>query len=249
MESGREDYRIIKLSASQRLLSMLVGMGAGILIIQLFFRQWTLAVAAALIGAFVGPWVYKDQLKEKRQTDLRKEFSEALYDLMVSLRAGRSLEGAVLSLGEETEPDSMPLLGKEWKQMAGAMNLGIPVEQSLKDLGERSGVEEILSFARSVEICKRSEGNITAVMENTIHMIQDRMELRAELKVLLARKKMESRVMTVMPFVIIAMLLIMSPDYLAPLYTSVRGYLIMAVCSILSILSILISRKMVQIDL
>lgn len=249
MESGREDYRTLSLSVTQRLLSSLVGIAGGIIVIQLFYRQWTLSVIAALIGGWIGPRIYREQLREKRQTELSKEFRESLYDLMVSLRAGKSLEGAILSCAEETDEKVMPLLSREWKQMAGALSLGIPVEQGLKDLGERSGIDEILSFARSVEICKRSEGNIAAVMDNTIHMIQDRMELRAELKVLLARKKMESKIMTVMPFVIIAMLLIMSPDYLAPLYSSVRGYLIMAVCAVLSVLSVLISRKMVQIDL
>ncbi len=87
------------------------------------------------------------------------------------------------------------------------------------------------------------------IMQDTIRMIQDRMEIRAELKVLLAQKKLEQRIMTIMPFVIVAMLLIMSPDYLQPLYTSVRGYLIMAICGVISIMSVLLSRKMVQIDL
>ena len=220
-----------------------------LVVMMLFYRSWPMLTAGAVLGGILCPGLIREELLERQKTGLSEEFQEALYDLMVGLRSGRSLEGAFLSAAEDMDPWLMPLLYEEWTRIGGQIRLGIPVEQCLQDLAERSGMEEMETFARSVEVCKRSEGNIALIMENTVRMLQDRMELRAELKVLLAKKKLEQRIMTVMPFVILGMLILMSPDYLAPLYTSVRGYLIMAVCGVITVFSVLLSRKMVRIDL
>lgn len=249
MVSGRRDYRSLRLSVSQTLLSMAAGGMAGVVVMMLFYRQWWIILSAMILGMWMGPRLYRERLLDKQLSALREEFREALYDLVVALRAGKSLEGAFAAGAEEMNMGANPLLFGEWRQITGQLSLGIPIEVCLRDLADRSGMEEMQIFARTVEVCKRSDGNLAAIMENTIRMITDRMEIHAELKVLLARKKLEQKVMTVMPFVIVAMLLIMSPDYLAPLYSSVRGYLIMAVCAVLSVLSIFLSRKIVQIDL
>ena len=143
----------------------------------------------------------------------------------------------------------MPLIWREWGLIVSQIRLGFPIEESLMDLSRRSGIEEIRSFGRSVQICKRSEGDIAKVMDHTIRLLTDRMEIRAEVRLLLAQKRMEQRIMTVMPFGIVVLILVLSPDYLAPLYTSVRGYLIMAVCLVISLLSLLISRRIARIDL
>lgn len=249
MEHGKTDYRTFHLNPGQWLLGVILGAVLLGVITTMFFRKWPLILAGAVLGAAAGPRMLRRRNMEKRRQQLSVEFKDALYDLTVGLRAGRSLEGAFSAALEDMDARITPLLYQEWKHVVGQSKLGIPVEDSLRDLGERSGIEEISSFARAVEICKRSEGNIAVLMENTIRMLQDRMEIREDLRVLLAQKRIEQRIMNVMPFVILILLMVLSPDYLAPLYTSVRGYLIMAVCAIISIISIFLSRKIVQIEL
>ena len=249
MEKGRVQYDRLRLTLPQVLLSGFCGCGAGGLVMMVFFRNLWPVVAAALLGAAAGPYFLRKHLIEKRRQTLMLEFQEALYDLTVGLRAGRSLEGSFLSAYEDMDANLMPLIHREWGLIVSQMRLGFPVEGSLMDLAERSGIEEIRSFGRSVQICKRSEGDIAKVMDHTIRLLRDRMEIRSEVRLLLTKKRMEQRIMTVMPFGIIAMILVLSPDYLSPLYTSVRGYLIMAVCLVISLLSLLISRRMARIEL
>jgi len=249
VERGRIQYDHLRLTLPQILLSALAGGGAGALVMLVFFRNpWAVAASFAL-GAAAGPYGFRGYRIEKRRRQLMLEFKEALYDLTVGLRAGRSLEGAFLSAYEDMDARLLPLIHREWGLIVSQIRLGFPVEDSLMDLSERSGIEEIRSLGRSVQICKRSEGDIAKVMEHTIRLLTDRMEIRSEVRVMLARKRMEQRIMTVMPFGIIAMILVLSPDYLTPLYTTVRGYLIMAVCLVISLLSLLISRRMARIDL
>jgi len=136
---------------------------------------------------------------------------------------------------------------REWQEVIAQLQVGIPVEEGLREFGKRSGVEEIQSFARTVEVCKRSEGDIAKVMENTIDLLQERMEIQMELKVILAKKKTEQKILNVMPFVVIGLLLLLSPDYLEPLYDSLQGKLVMTICMVLSVVSYAVSKKISNI--
>ena len=87
------------------------------------------------------------------------------------------------------------------------------------------------------------------VMENTIQLLQERMEIQGELQVLLAKKKTEQKILNLMPFLVIGLLLLMAPEYLQPLYRSLQGQIIMTVCALLTVISVLLSRKIAKIAL
>ncbi|MBQ8039033.1 MAG: hypothetical protein IJ274_04060, partial [Lachnospiraceae bacterium] len=93
------------------------------------------------------------------------------------------------------------------------------------------------------------EGDVARVMENTIHLLQERMEIQNELRVLLIKKKTEQKILNLMPFVVIGLLLLMSPDYLSPLYDCLQGQIIMTVCVFLTFLSYILSKKISDIVL
>ncbi len=236
-------------SPADLLLSALLGALSLAFLGFVFYKSLFAVLLGALGGIFAGPWWWKKQKIEKMQNEMRLEFREALYLLVVALKAGRSLEGAFEASYEDMDPYVTPLLYKEWEKIVGQIRVGFPVEEALRQLGISSGIEEVLSLTAAVEVCKRTEGDIARVLEGTIRTIQDRIEMRQEIKVMIAQKKMEQRIMSLAPFAVIVLLMILSPDYLSPLYQSLQGRFIMTVCVILSILSILIAKKIVAIEL
>ena len=90
-------------------------------------------------------------------------------------------------------------------------------------------------------------GGVTRVIENTAQLLQEKIEIRQELEVLLARKKTEQRIMNLMPLLVIGMLATLSPDYVRPLYVTLQGRAIMTVCLLLALSSILVARHMADI--
>lgn len=241
------DYERYPLQIRQYALSSLLGMTGAALIMVIFYRNIWMVLLACAGGGIFAPSYYKRYLIDKRRKQLREEFKDALYSLIVSLRAGRSLEGAFAASLEDLDAEMTPHIYREWQEVIAQLQVGIPVEEGLREFGKRSGVEEIQSFARTVEVCKRSEGDIAKVMENTIDLLQERMEIQMELKVILAKKKTEQKILNVMPFVVIGLLLLLSPDYLEPLYDSLQGKLVMTICMVLSVVSYAVSKKISNI--
>lgn len=224
------------------------GLGGGI-ISWIFFRSRLVILPCLAAGAVTAVLLYRRHLAEKRTRQLKQEWKEGLGQLLVCLRSGRSLESAFSASLEDMDASSMPNLYPQWQQIVREIRLGYPVEESLRQTAQRTGLAEMGSFARSVEICKRTEGDVARVMEHTITVLKDRLEMQNELSVLLARKRLEQRLMTVMPFVILGLLVLLSPGYLSPLYDTLQGRLVMTVCAGLMVLSMVLSRKISHIEL
>ena len=75
------------------------------------------------------------------------------------------------------------------------------------------------------------------------------MEAEEELRVVLAKRKMEQRILTGMPFGVIAMLFVMSPEYLEPLYTCTEGRIVMAVCAGLMTVSLWMAGRIMRVQI
>ncbi len=249
MKEGKVDYSVLRLTGRQWFLWGMLGMVGAVCMVMIFYRSFVMMAIAGVLGTIILPRVRKEYLIQKRQQQLSMEFKDALYSLVVSLRAGRSVEGAFEASLEDLDPVMTPLIYREWYELVKQLGVGFTVEDGMEDLGRRSGIEEIQSFGRMVSICKRSEGDVARVMENTIQLLQERLEIQTELKILLAKKKTEQKILNIMPFVVIGLLLMMSPEYLEPLYDCLKGQIIMTVCIALTIASYLLSKKISDITL
>ena len=247
--SGKLDYSYYTMSVRQYLLWGSLGILSGSFLSIIFYRNWMILSAAGVVGMVVCPQIRKEYEIQKRKQQLSREFKEALYSLLVSLRAGRSLEGAFTGALEDLDPIMTPLIYTEWKELVKQLGVGFTIEDGLIDLGKRSGIEEIRSFGNMIAICKRSEGDVARIMENTIQLLQERMEIQSELRLVLIKKKTEQKILNLMPFIVVGLLLLMSPDYLLPLYNCLQGQIIMTVCMGLMIVSYLLSKKIADITL
>ncbi len=242
----REGYH---LSIRERLLYGGVAGLIGVAVTMVFYHSIWIALLVGLVLFGVYPEFCREALAKRRQWVLVLEFKEVLYSLAAALRAGRSLENALDAVWEDMDPRITPCLYKEWEIIRGQLQMRIRAEDCLKELAYRSGVEEIQSLADVIEISKKSEGDIVQIIENTVRLLQDKIEIRGEMHVLLAKKKMEQKIVNTMPFLIIIMLLFIAPDYLAPLYETVQGRIIMTLCAGMAGGSFWLSRKISDIEL
>lgn len=238
-----------KIGAKERLLYGGAAGVFGILAVMIFYQNWVTAAAVGVILFFIYPELCRNALAEKRKRILIREFREVLYNLITALRAGRSLERALEAVWEDMDPEATPLLYKEWEIMLGRLQVNVSAENCLKELADTCDIEEIQSLAEIIEISKKSQGDLVKILENTVRLLRDKIEIQEEVHVILAKKRMEQKIINTMPFVILGMLLLISPEYLAPLYESVKGRIIMSICVVLTAGSLWLSRRIAEIDI
>jgi len=161
----------------------------------------------------------------------REQFKECIHSVAASLRAGYAPVGAFA----ESRKDMVMMYGidSEIVRRLDGVQIGIKNNQSLEELllqwGRDSDAEEVSEFAEVFAIAKRSGGSVLGVIENTALMIQNRMEAEREIETLLSNKRMEQKVMSAMPFLLVLYLQLGNPGYFDVLYGNAFGVAVMTV--------------------
>ena len=138
---------------------------------------------------------------------------------------------------------------QECKSMKRQMENHISLEALLNDLGERSRMTDIMDFAKVFATAKKSGGDLNAMIANTADVIGQKIELLAEIDVMLTGKKMEQRIMLLIPLFIMGYISLTSPGYFMPLYQNPMGILIMSACLLLYATAYLLSEKIMEIHI
>jgi tight adherence protein B len=89
---------------------------------------------------------------------------------------------------------------------------------------------------------------MTRIMADTAEEIGERLTVENEIDVLISAKKMEARIMDVVPFFIIFYVGITSPGFFDPLYHNLTGIVVMSVCLAVYIAAYLLSERIIAVE-
>ena len=194
---------------------------------------------------------YKEKQKESRKQKLLLEFKEAMQSVSVSLLSGYSIENA----WQEAELEMRELYGiesymtMELKLMNVKIHMNQPVEELLHQFALRSSCEEILEFAEVFRFAKRSGGNFGKIIQNTIFHIGEKIETEREIQTMIAGKKMEQKIMNIVPVVLLIYLNLTSKEFLSSLYGNVLGICVMTIAFLGYLGTILLAQRITKIKI
>lgn len=193
------------------------------------------------------------QLRDKRKHTLMMQFKEAASSLASSLAAGQSVENAFRDTIRDLRmlfPDKDAYIIREFQVINRRIENGENVERAFDDFANRSDVEDIKNFSDVFITCKKSGGDIVEVIKRTVDVINTKVEIQNDIKVLVSQKKLEGKIITIIPFMIVAFLKYSSGDFVAPLYGFPgAGPIVMTFALCMVLLSNYISSKLMDIKM
>ena len=137
---------------------------------------------------------------------------------------------------------------KELEVILSGMANNFAVEDLMEDLGNRSGNDDIVSFANVFRISYRKGGNLKDTINTTHSILSDKMEIKEEIETMVSASKMEQTVMIFMPVGLIGIMKSMSPDFAANFATP-AGIASTTIAIALFIVSYFVGRKILNIKL
>ena len=174
--------------------------------------------------------IYTEYMLDRRKRALAEQFKDFLFILSTSIGAGRGMRDAI----GEAIPGIVGIYGenailcKELKNMYKRMSIGNEEDVTvLNDFAKRSGSEDIVDFMIIYSTCKTTGASLVDALNKAASVIIDKMTIENEIRTMANRKKNESIILFVMPFVVVLFLNLFSPEYIAPLYESYIGRVIM----------------------
>jgi tight adherence protein B len=223
------DYGVYEMTAKETRDYYVVAVVILMLVGQVFYQS---LVCSALLALSSVPCkrLYERRLAEKRRTALGLSFRDLLYSLSASFSTGRQMPEALkegLDAMRLIYPDDAPIV-RELEYMTARLIKGRDDEEAtLRDFADRSGNDDIRNFVGAYFICRTTGGDMEAMVVKTAGVIIDKIEIQKELKTLTAQKRMESNILLLLPAVMLLFLQLLSPDYVAPLYSGISGWLVM----------------------
>ena len=218
--------------------------------VYLFYKSIVFCVISYIPVCILLAKLYKKHNINIRKQRLAKEFEDMLGCVATALRAGYSLENSFA----EAERELVVMYGKdndiltELELITSGLKINRTVNDLISDMAKRSGVEEILSFSEILMIAKRSGGNIVDIVTKTANNMHDRREIEEEMKTIISGKRLEYRIMCMMPIIMLVFLKICSPGYLSVLYHNIVGVAVMTGCLIVYIISFFVAEKIMAFD-
>lgn len=173
-----------------------------------------------------------------------------MLSVSAALSAGYSIENSI----RESRKDIELLYGKkslllpEVDRMILSVENSIPIEKAISEFASECDVEDIKCFSDIFCIAQKTGGNMVEIVKSTADKISSKIEVNREIKTMIAAKKMESRIMNVVPLLIIVYFWITSPGFLDCLYT-VGGHIFMTILFLIYIFGCMLSNKIANIKI
>lgn len=133
--------------------------------------------------------------------------------------------------------------------MVNRISMNQNVEDVFADFAERSGIEDISNFANIVEVAKRTGGNLVQIIRQTTDVIADKIEVESEMDTLLSGKKMEQKVVTVMPVALTLFMTVTTDGFMDPVFTEPGGRVISTIALALILAGALWSNAITRIKI
>lgn len=89
---------------------------------------------------------------------------------------------------------------------------------------------------------------MTEILSETAGTIEQKLDVDQEIQVLISAKKMEQKIMNMVPFLIISYISLTSKGFFDTLYHNLVGILIMTVCLFIYLAAFKLSKQMVEIE-
>jgi len=221
----------LSLNTLTTMLGLLVGLA-------LFREALIFILVSGLIG-FVAPRWYLRYLQSKRISAFNDQIAGVLTLMANALRSGYGLSQAIETVANESAPPS----SIEFKRVIREVAIGLPMETALDNLVRRNPSLDLELVVMAIRINRQSGGNLSEVLDQIASTIRDRVRLEGELDAITAQQRFTALVLTALPPGLMALIYVISPDYISQLWQNTCGLAMLGTGGLLMLIGYLIIRR------
>lgn len=225
--------------ASAALAVFVVG-AAGL---SLVFQSPACGGACALAGA-VAIVVRAKTLESRRYDALRASIPDALRSLDACFQAGLSVLQAFDQVGREADG----ALGRMFCQVARRLEMGRGTNHALEVLRDPDGVSELSFVAVALDVQHQAGGSMKPVLDAARDVVEGEIELKRTLRVQTAQAKLSAEIVSILPFVLVALFSVVSPGFLDPFFGSFSGMALLAIACGMQATGIFLVTRMLRVE-
>lgn len=190
-----------------------------------------------------GLFIFARQRHEHQAEDVRESVPDVLRTMSACFRSGYTLLQTFRHLAAEAQSPLRPL----FQRAASDLETGGTVEDALTRLRGESSLPEFAFVTAALEIQHQTGGSMQAIIDSACDSIEGELALRRQLRVQTAQARLSMRVVTIMPFVLMAVFSFVSPEFLSPFFSSGLGFAVLCTAVGMQAAGVLAVRRMLNV--
>lgn len=190
---------------------------------------------AAMVLGFIMMIFFREyaQYKRKRlKIRILDEFVVVNNIVLGEISGHASVESVYLKIAKEASENKImgvTLLKEELMLWGRMIEIGERPEKIIQLFANKLKDNTILQYSSVFKLAMSQGVDLKRVIATTNRILREKSRMNAEINVMISEKKLEQKIMSVMPFVMIFFLKTTSKSFVLPLYNTVIGRVVMTI--------------------
>ena len=226
--------------------------------VQLARAQAAIAVSlGALALAFATPWPLLGagaallaapcalpHARKRRSARVAEQIDTGLVAIANALEAGSSLGEALASAARVVPPP----LCQELTLVRRETELGVPLDQALGHCAARVERPTVSAALVTLQVARNTGGDVIQTLQTCAASLRELTRLEGVVQSKTAEARAQAFVIAIVPVPMLSLLDALDPNFLAPVWNTTQGHLVLAVATTLWISAVLLAREIVDVD-
>jgi tight adherence protein B len=166
----------------------------------------------------------------RRANRFMKQLPDALDTIIRGIRSGLPVVECIGGVGQEYDDP----VGTHFRAISERVMLGETLDAALWRVARVIDKPEMDFFAISIAIQVETGGSLSEALGNLADLLRARERMKLKIRAISSEAKASAMIIGALPFMMLGLLMMMSPDYVMKLFTDPRGQ-VMLLCGLGSI--------------
>ena len=153
-----------------------------------------------------------------------KQLPDAIDTIIRGIRSGLPVIECIGSVGQEYDDP----VGGHFQAISERVMLGEPLDAALWRVARVIDKPEMDFFAISIAIQVETGGSLSDALGNLADLLRKREQMKLKIKAISSEARASAFIIGALPFLMLGLLMMMSPDYVMPLFLDPRGQMMLA---------------------
>ncbi|UYN99342.1 MAG: type II secretion system F family protein [Devosia sp.] len=218
-----------------------------VLFVVLFVAQvpYYFAAVFGVAGGYLLPRMYVMNRRKRYQNKFLDELPNAIEAIVRGVKTGLPLNDSMRVVAKDTKEP----VKSEFGRVLDQQSFGFSMTEAVQVLLERVPLPEVNFFVVVISVQQQSGGNLSEALGNLARVLRNRKQMKAKVKAMSSEAKASAGIIGSLPIVVAILVSIVSPSYLAPLFTTNIGLVCLGGAVVMMSAGIFIMYRMVQFEI
>jgi tight adherence protein B len=205
-------------------------------------------IVSVIAGLVFGIWIPLKLLKRastKYSKAFLRLFPDAIDLIVRGLRSGLPVSESLTLVTKEI-PDPV---GVVFGNIANTMKLGVTLEKALQETAKKLDMTEFNFFTTSIILQRETGGNLSEILNNLSEVLRSRFIMHMKIRAMSSEARASSYIIGALPFVVFILVMLVSPEYMRPLWTDYRGNICAGIAAGMMTFGMWVMRRMSQFEI